>query len=121
MATKYPGPEKTAEILDTAREVLLEKGWCQGKTIDRATGRHCLVGAISWATARAALREDGDAVCDIAGCRVYPMNAVIRQLGLSKPEHVPHWNDSPGRELFEVVEVLEMAAKKVRSGDLDPR
>lgn len=101
-ATSIVDPEQVAATLEAAADYIDEHGWVQFE--DHAdSGAVCAEGAICEVTAT--WQEQG----------------VIYGLFLDAgcPNGLYHWNDEPGREEWEVTELLRSTAKKVRHGDIE--
>lgn len=93
----------TAVDYERAAEILRERGWTQGLGEDHA-GNVCAAGAAVWAVVE----------------RLGTENVAIDQrdmavdMGLG-PTWVQLWNDAPGRTQAEVIDRLELTAKKLRN------
>jgi hypothetical protein len=107
--------EEVATILERARDYLLERGWCQGTT-GVTDGPRCLVGAVSQVATDYVMARQGERNF---GLICYPMEALRVGLGVRRPEQLPRWNDAPDRTLDDVVDLLERAAKGVRTLEID--
>jgi hypothetical protein len=88
------------EVLDLVEQLLHERGWCQGRTVDRA-GRLSLDGAVDEAAARIARSER--ARLALAG-RV--RNQLCRSAGAAS---LSAWNDVPARRLAEIGDLIRTA------------
>lgn len=100
--TTYPtpvipaqAPDKDAEILLRAAEIIEERGWCQRSFGDYKRGPKCAAGAIIEA-AHDAHR----------GGRVHELIRRAKPTG----DHLMLWNDADGRTAAEVVARLRGAA-----------
>lgn len=91
--------DQVADVLEAAADYIEEHGWCQGHYWDGTdAGAVCIQGALS----------------AIPG-RIHTANrALAREDGV-----VTRWNDTPGREQWEVDQLLRTTAKKIRHGDLE--
>lgn len=86
------------DVLHRAADLLTEFGWCQGTYGSKVEGAFCAEGAIF------------QAVLDLYG-RGYILNATQwRRVFASLGDHLPNWNDAPGRTRAEVVARLREAA-----------
>jgi hypothetical protein len=83
------------EVLLLARERLLEKGWCTGKSWDPKTGKSCLFGAIT-------IVSEHDTVHPLV------LASYIERF-LPKGCDLVTWNDTPGRTSEEILELLDKA------------
>lgn len=94
-------PERMA-LLQAADEIE-RRGWTQGQTIDRETGRVCAIGAISLVVNGA-----------VDPCNRYAreqMQPVVRLFMAAVPcRSIYDWNDEPGRTQAEVVAKLREVA-----------
>ena len=87
-----------AEILQRAKEVLLEKGWHQGSIVNQQTGARCVYGAISFVKAgMTGLERKNLAAYRFFG-RVIPDD-----------EAIGDWNDHPERTFGEVMAKFDEA------------
>lgn len=108
--------DDVADVLEKAAEVIERDGWCQNQLTDEA-GRVCLVGAIE----KAAFGE----IRSVASMPVHDarwrlrcgaVDAVTVALGGGGLFAVPsRWNDLPGRDQFEVIDLLKSVAKTIRN------
>lgn len=110
---------EVVKVLERAKELLNEKGWCQG---DLAKGAHgevvdlldpqaaafCLVGAIR-------CQRDGTSTNARLSAGIYLANVVgcLRGDWLT----VPDYNDAPGRTKEEIMEVLTKAIELAKQGE----
>lgn len=114
--------EKMADSLEEAADYLETVGWCQGNvsTHDAENPEVCLVGAIRWTVVGDYLFEapqnGGHSIYEAALC-----NAIKASLDFDGKRYlgISYWNDEPGREKFEVIDLLRVTAKRVRHGDLE--
>lgn len=88
--------EPIAVALDAAADYIDEHGWCQ-HTPNNEAGAVCIEGAL----------------CRVAGTWEARW-LLVKDLGTAANV----WNDMPGREQWEVTELLRDTAKKVRHGEL---
>jgi hypothetical protein len=93
-------PVDTATVLDLVDRLLHERGWCQGRSTDRA-GRLSLDGAVDEAAASLA-RNDRERL----GLAARTRNALTRSAGAGA---LAAWNDRPGRRIDEIDELLAIA------------
>lgn len=95
-----------AKVLETAAEVINERGWCQG-IYRKDSGEVCAIGALVTADCRLEL-----------GGQAYPraVGAVSGAAHRLDPEvmSVVEWNDRPGRTKDEVVQLLRDTAEEFR-------
>lgn len=108
----------SSDILRRAAEVLGEKGWTQGQSMDNE-GRMCAVGAIRYAGHEMLGGSMWGHRFDEAGAAVDVFFAHLNS-GL-KPQHIvpgdvpisiPEWNDNPERTAEDVILELKRAASE---------
>lgn len=115
--------ERVAEVLDRAHDELLIHGWCQ-EFLETSDGSHCVLGAVA-----AALNHRGkdgtllypdtlevgveafDALID-----VLPTPPPVRDGIAHKVISITGWNDDEDTTIDDVLDLLRVAAKKVREG-----
>lgn len=117
---------KESEILEKAADVINERGWTQGREVDR-TGAVCLRGALRMAAgATIDLKWYGaDGVHPFMTGPEHPRpseytRAIERVMGLLEHEVInlmPAWNDEQGRTKDEVITVLQHAAKLAKEDE----
>lgn len=96
------------KVLDEAARILRERGWTQGKMISN-TGEVCMLGAVCIATTGAPCVPDPGQV----GAAGY--NSALVRLTRIIDKHRPwtvrlsSWNDSCGRDLQQVLDLIERA------------
>ena len=89
-----------AEVLSKARDVLAEKGWCQGRLVDE--GAVCLAGGVKVAA--------GFHLDDIHWLDAPVMRGVFVALAAAiGSDSVVTWNDDPSRTYEDVVLALKQA------------
>lgn len=99
-------PSEIAEVLDKAADVIEVRGWCQ-RTLETGDGRVCMEGAISVA-------------CGVLGHpSVGPQYSnALCAVGLHLGNLIPYrWNDAPGRDKYEVIDLLRTVAKELRPSE----
>lgn len=94
-------PKTAAEILDTAALLIEEHGWIQGTA--RNEHGYCVVGAILEISRTSP--------------RMNPYREVLKVLGRSCGSEIVDWNDTPGRQAWEVTAALRQAAKRARASE----
>lgn len=110
-ATSIVDPEEVAATLEAAADYIDEHGWCQGGSTGRRKRGHlqptaCVVGAIG----QLAFSKGLNWKPLVYGVATRAVRSEVGAIG--------EWNDTPGREEWEVTELLRSTAKKVRHGDL---
>lgn len=95
---------RTAEILETAAEVIEERGWCQNVLVSD-DGRFCAIGAINEASYR---------VWGLNALRFEASRQSILALDRQVQGFCHDWNDRPERSEFDVIDALKHAAKAER-------
>lgn len=101
-ATSIVDPEQVAATLEAAADYIDEHGWCQN-ALKMPDGSVCAEGAI----------------CEVSETYDWQVQIyeVLRRHGCEKGVYV--WNDEPGREEWEVTDLLRSTAKKVCHGDIE--
>lgn len=106
--------ESVARVLELAAETLERDGWCQG--YGRLGGRRCALSAVSYASYNLRLYEFGPsgtltshAVSALRGYLV--MEGLIEADGVG---YIGGWNDSPDRQLTDVLSAMRKAAITAR-------
>lgn len=92
-----------ADVLSTTRDILAERGWCQG-SLRAADGSVCLVMAINVALSRH-MRERIRS--DVTSTAVW--EAIGQAVGSSGAGDIGRWNDDPSRTYEDVVLALKRA------------
>lgn len=99
----------TVEVLRAARE-RIEKGWCQGTYARRSDGTpadHADPGTVAWC-ASGALWNDASP-CDL---EVYADAAAVLESYLPRDLEIEDWNDAPGRDKAEVLNLFDKAIEE---------
>lgn len=106
----------STDVLLKAAELLGEKGWCQGQSIDN-DGRMCAVGAIRSAGQELLggsmwgnrLDEAGDALDRFFA----HINDGLKPVSVIDPfQSIPEWNDNPRRTVEDVILELKRTASE---------
>lgn len=115
--------EKMADSLEEAADYLTSVGWCQHKLTnhDVVNPEVCVVGALRWTVIGNLIFElpqNGGGHSIYQAALANAIKASLRFDGIDVPG-VSYWNDEAGREKFEVIDLLQKTAKRVRHGDLE--
>lgn len=82
---------KTSDVLQAARQLLIDEGWCQGQLVNDC-GQYCSLGAIN--------------AVDQNDIGLEAKNALRHILSVGS---VGLWNDAPGRTVVEVLALYDDA------------
>lgn len=97
------------DVLRRAKEVLLERGWCQGaygSDLTGETGSVCLIGAVNVARGGTAYDIDtGDPV-------------LVR---LCMAGYGQSWNDMPGRRFAQVIDAFDKTIAALPADEVSPQ
>lgn len=100
-----------AEILEAAANRLEKFGWIQGKLYKVGHG-YCAVGAIK----ESSFGQTYDMIVVTAIVESYLKNYMKKHDYFTDDiKSIPQWNDQPGRENFEVIDLMRQAAKEWRN------
>ena len=107
MRTELPPSELVAQICDRAAQILEEDGWCQHTEHDDS-GAHCAYGAID-----SALERYPEVLSpSVAG---WIRMKIASQAKRKLTSNMINWNDTPGREAHEVIDLFKGLAKDLRN------
>ncbi len=92
----------TVEILQAARNKLIESGWQQGH-FGAGDGPFCAVGALR------RIMLPGGVYAATYGYKESPYWLLCRAIGLPNDMALSAWNDTPGRTFSEVIDAYDYA------------
>ncbi len=107
--------DRIPQVLRRTAELLETDGWCQGNSREEA--RMCVWAAINAASDRE--HRDNLAQAWRRACKV--SDILCDHLELANYDLLPCWNDTPGRTVEEVVDVLRTVANLRDSNVVETR
>ncbi len=90
--------KRVVKVLERARQLLIDKGWCQGK-YKNFDGQYCSLGAINAVTKSNKLQEEARKI----------LKGVL-------PIQISNWNDAPGRTKQQVLGAFKRAITLAKNG-----
>jgi hypothetical protein len=95
---------KPSEIIRESKNVMFERGWCQG-SFERLDGSVCVRGALRLSATQ------GARIVWTDGWQVGEAEAAAHVSTAVGGGYIPTWNDTKGRTFSEVIDALDLAEK----------
>jgi hypothetical protein len=110
------------ELLLRARQLLIERGWCQGALFETEQGPYCAMGAIRYAAKEAGIPEfrnvgsrTNATIIETKGTPIASAVATLRDE--VEADGIAGWNDENFRTKDEVLDAFCKAAGSLKEGE----